>query len=366
MRRFHILLLIATIFLTISCATKQPVFKIDEYVWPKESANPKFKAVRVIANSDEFPNKASKKSKLLKELVGDINVKWIDYRAIRLATDGRGRVYIAVPIAFKIQIIDFIKQEIREIKFGSIMPCAIDVTKDGRIFIGDRASGSVMEITENKKVLWAYGRKVNDKDFDRMKKKKNFDMEGVYKDISDVFVYKNKIYVTDQILGRIDVLTLDGKLIKSIKNAPAPTAITVDPQSEDIYLVSKFIGKVFIFDKEGNYKGELLEPGDNIWALNFPNGIDFDSEGHIYIVDIASHGFKVYDKKGTFLYYMGDQKPSVYLGGFNNPKDLIIDDKDRIYILDAPNKRLVVLQYLGELYKKGRRNMSVDEPMLRW
>ncbi|BAI80229.1 hypothetical protein DEFDS_0750 [Deferribacter desulfuricans SSM1] len=366
MKLFRIFLTILIGIFIFGCSTKQPVFKIDQYVWPKESANPKFKAVRVIANSEEFPGKASSKNRLLQELVGDINVKWVDYRAIRIATDGRGKVYIAAPIAFKIQIIDFIQKEIRDIRFGSIMPCAIDVTKDGRIFIGNRSGGNVMEITEDKKVLWSYGRKVNDKDFEKLKAEKKFDVDGLYKDISDVLVYKNKLYVADQIFGRIDILTLDGKFIKSIKKVPAPTAIAIDPQTEDIYAVSKFIGKVFIYDKDGNFKGELLEPGDNIWALNFPNGIDFDSEGHIYIVDIASNGFKVYDKKGTFLYYMGAQKPSVYLGGFNNPKDLVIDDKDRIYVLDAPNKRVVIFQYLGELYKKGRRNMTVDEPMLRW
>ena len=358
--------LLVSFFIFNGCATKPAVFKIDEFVWPKESANPKIKAVRVITNSEEFPKKEVGKGAFLKELVGDINVKWIDNRAIRLTSDGKGKVYIATPIGKLIQIIDFVKQDIKELQFGGIMPAAIDVSEDGRIFIVNRASANVAEITEDKKVVWSYGKKVDEKDFEKMKKGEDFDDTGLYKDLTDICYYKGKLYVTDQLFGKIDIFTSDGKLLKSIKGVPAPVAVTVSKTNGDIYVVSKFVGKVFVYDQEGKLKKELLEPGDNIWALNFPNGIALDSEGHIYIVDISANGFKIYDEKGTFLYYMGEQKPSVYLGGFNNPKDIFVDDKDRIYVLDSPNRRLVVLQYLSELYKNGRRDMTQEEPMLRW
>jgi len=360
------LFFIFIVFVIFGCASKPPKFVLDEYVWPKESANPKIQALRVITNSNEFPKKESGKSAILKELVGDVNVKWIENRSIRMATDGKGKVYIASPIAFKIQIIDFVKQEIRDLNFGSIMPCAIDVTPDGRIFIANRASGSIMEINEDKKVLWSYGKKVKDEDLKKFESGGSFDSTGLYKDITDLYVYDGKIYVSDQLFGKIDILTLDGKFVKSIEKVPAPVALAVENGTGRIFAVSKFVGKVFIYDKDGNLIKDLLEPGDNLWALNFPNGIAFDSEGHIYIVDIASNGFKIFGQDGTFLYYMGDQKPSVYLGGFNNPKDIIIDSKDRIYVLDAPNRRLVVFQYLSDIYKNARKNMTVEEPMLRW
>lgn len=360
------ILILGVFSLFMGCASKPAVFKIDDFVWPKESANPKIKAVRVITNSAEFPKKEGGKSVFLKELVGDVNVKWIDNRAIRLTSDGKGKVYIATPIGKLIQIIDFVKQDIKELRFGGIMPAAVDVSEDGRMFIINRASGSVMEITEDKKVLWSYGKIVDEKDFEKMKKDENFDDTGLYKDLTDICYYKGKVYVTDQLFGKIDVFTADGKMVKSIKKVPAPVSITINKRTDDIYVVSKFVGKVFVYDQDGNMKKELLEPGDNIWALNFPNGIALDSEGHIYVVDIASNGFKIYDEKGTFLYYMGEQKPSVYLGGFNNPKDIFVDDNDRIYVLDGPNRRLVILQYLSELYKNGKRDMTQEEPMLRW
>jgi len=63
---------------------------------------------------------------------------------------------------------------------------------------------------------------------------------------------------------------------------------------------------------------------------------------------------------------MGDQKPSVYLGGFDNPKDIVIDEKDRIYVLDSINRRVVVFQYLSNLYKEIRKNLTEPEPMLRY
>jgi len=37
-----------------------------------------------------------------------------------------------------------------------------------------------------------------------------------------------------------------------------------------------------------------------------------------------------------------------------------------VYILDSYNRRLVILQSLTEKYKNGRRDMTVEEPMLRW
>lgn len=359
----RVLILISIVFY-YGCASKDPVFDVDKYVWPKESANPKIKAVRVIVNSDEFPNKKQNQNLIIKELIGDINVKWIDFRSTRMATDGDGKIFIVAPIAKKLQIIDFRKKDIEEVTFSSIVPCAIDLSKDGRIFIADRAGGRVVELNKEYKVVWSYGKKVSDEDFERMKKD-NITSVGLYKDISDIIVHEDKLYVADQIFSRVDILTLDGKFIKSI-NTIAPTAIAINKNDGFLYVVSKFVGKLYVYDLDGNLKEELLQPGDNIWALNFPNGIAFDSENHIYIVDIASHGFKIYDRKGNFLYYMGDQKASVYLGGFDSPKDIVIDDKDRIYVLDAINRRVVVFQYLSELYAKLRKDMSEPEPMLRY
>lgn len=356
------LFMLALIYL--GCAAKEPVYDIDKYVWPKESADPKIKAVRVILNSDEFPNKKDNKNPIVRELLGDIDIKWIDFRATRMATTGDGKVYIVAPIAKKLQIVDFRKKDIEEITFSSIIPCAIDVSSDGRIFLGDRGLGRVIEINTEKKVLWSYGKKISEEDFKKIKND-NISSEGFYKDISDIFLYKDRIYVADQIFSRIDILSTDGKFIKSIKVA-APTAIAVNKNEDMLYVVSKFIGKLFIYDLDGNLKEELLQPGDNIWALNFPNGLAFDSENHIYIVDIASHGFKIYDRKGNFLYYMGDQKASIFLGGFDSPKDILVDNKDRIYVLDSINRRLVIFQYLSKLYKELKKDVTEPEPMLRY
>jgi len=368
--RYLIIIFSAVFF--YSCAQKEHVFDISKYTWPKESANPKIQAVRVIVNSEEFPNKKDTKNQLIKELIGDIDIKWINIRAIRMATNGSDRIYIVSPIDKLLQIIDFRKKDIEEITFSNIMPSAIALSKDERIFLADRSGGRVLELSKDKKVLWSYGKKVSEKESEKVKKSKESEntqessLEGLYKDISDIYYYDNKIYVTDQIIGRIDILSTDGRLIKSIKNVPAPNSIVVDEKRNEILVVSKFVGKVLVYDFDGKLKEELLQPGDNLWALNFPNGIALDSEGHIYIVDIAAHGFKIYDRKGNFLYYMGDQKPSVYLGGFDNPKDIVIDEKDRIYVLDSINRRVVVFQYLSNLYKEIRKNLTEPEPMLRY
>lgn len=361
-RRIFILLLLSIVI--VACAGKKPVYKIDQYVWPKESADPKLKAVRVITNSNEFPGKTGGKNAIMKELVGDVNVNWIDIKAIRLATNGEGKVYIAVPAKSELQLVDFVNKRIKNIQFSSINPSAVAV-KEKRIFISDRAGGRVMEITEDKNVKWSYGRKVDEKAFEKMKNDNETKVDNLYKRISDVFVKGDKLYVTDELFGRIDIFSLDGKHLKSIHGVPAPNSIYVDDRGK-IYVLSKFVGKLFVYDENGKFIKDLLTPGTNIWALNFPNGIAMNSEDNIFIVDIATNGLKIYDEEGTFLYYLGVEKESVYLGGFNNPKDVVVDNKDRVYILDSYNRRLVILQSLTEKYEKGRRNMSAEEPMLRW
>ncbi len=361
-RRILILLLLSIVM--VSCTAKKPVYKIDQYVWPKESADPKLKAVRVIANSNEFPGKTEGKSAILQELVGNVSLNWIDFNSIRLATNGKGKVYIAVPAKSKLQLVDFVDKSIKDIAFSSINPSAVAV-KDGRIFIGDRAGGRIMEITEDKKIKWSYGKKVDEKVFEKMRNDNETKVNNLYKRIRDIFVKGDKIYVADELFGRIDILSLDGKYIKSIYEVPAPNSIYLD-DGGNIYVLSKFVGKLFIYDKNGNFIKEMLTPGTNKWALNFPNGLAMDSEDHIFIIDVAANGLKIYDKNGTFLYYLGSEEPSRYLGGFNSPRDVVVDDKDRVYILDSYNKRLVILQSLTEKYKNGRRDMTVEEPMLRW
>lgn len=364
----RLIMLCAMAVVMTACSTTKPVFTIDKYVWPKESRNPKLIAVRVITNNSEFPNKISKKDELMKTLVGDVGMTWIDDKGVRLATSGKGKVYIASPRSKTLQVVDFKKKDITNIRFSSIWPCAVDVTDDGRIFIANRSGGNVMEINEDKKVLWAYGKKVEESFFKQLSlndKDESADISGLYKDISDIYIHKGHIYVADQLFGKIDVLTLDGKHVRTIPKIPAPIALFVDDK-DHIFVLSKFVGKVFEYKPDGTLVKEMMKPGDNIWALNFPNGIATDSEGNLYVIDVASHGLKIYNHNGEFLYFMGTQKASPYLGGFNNPKDVIVDDKDRIYILDAFNRRLVVLQLNGSLYKNGRRDMSQEEPMLRW
>jgi DNA-binding beta-propeller fold protein YncE len=71
-----------------------------------------------------------------------------------------------------------------------------------------------------------------------------------------------------------------------------------------------------------------------------PHGIDFDSQGNVYVVDTQNNRIQVFTPDGQYIKSIG--KPGSAPGEFLLIHDIDIDDNDIIHVLDSrdahPNK----------------------------
>ena len=81
-------------------------------------------------------------------------------------------------------------------------------------------------------------------------------------------------------------------------------------------------------------------------ALSLPRGIYIDEKDRLFVVDAVGQNIKTYDVSGpepSFLYAFGDF--SMGDGMFNYPNDITIDNRGRIYIVDRENNRIQVWSF---------------------
>jgi hypothetical protein len=65
----------------------------------------------------------------------------------------------------------------------------------------------------------------------------------------------------------------------------------------------------------------------------------------VYVVDALFDNIQIFDQQGRFLLDVGE--PGTLPGEFWLPTGLVISSDNRIFVADSYNRRVQVLQYLG-------------------
>jgi hypothetical protein len=101
-------------------------------------------------------------------------------------------------------------------------------------------------------------------------------------------------------------------------------------------------------DKIINFEEDLsigVEEGNENYMFSNPIDIDSDSEGNIYVLDLRELTIKKYDANGIFKKTIGRKGQGP--GEFQYPYGFCIDGSDFIYITDAVNRRIDILDCEG-------------------
>jgi DNA-binding beta-propeller fold protein YncE len=104
--------------------------------------------------------------------------------------------------------------------------------------------------------------------------------------------------------------------------------------------------------------------GNSLYDWNIPNKIFIDKKNRIYVVDFGNDRIMVYDDKMNFITQLG--KSGSLDGEFNKPTSMFVDSRDNIYILDTGNERVQIFSKDFNFVKKvkaPRRTLffTVDE-----
>jgi len=91
----------------------------------------------------------------------------------------------------------------------------------------------------------------------------------------------------------------------------------------------------------------IEKESDPNYSLYFPQDLDVDREGNIYLVDTFNSRIQIFDKRGKYLKTIGRNGKGPL--EFDKPEDIFIDKrKDRIYIADTRNLRIQVSSLKGK------------------
>ena len=123
-----------------------------------------------------------------------------------------------------------------------------------------------------------------------------------------------------------------------------PNSVVVDSRGH-FYVTDGNNSRVSVWENQGKF---LLTfgrgTGDS--AINLPRGLAIDEKDRLYIVDAVGQSVKVYDvskDEVSFLFSFGDFGEND--GQFNFPNDIAIDKTGRLYIADRENNRIQVWLY---------------------
>lgn len=120
-----------------------------------------------------------------------------------------------------------------------------------------------------------------------------------------IAIARGKLYVTDTMNSRIQVMPLSGE------------------------------GEIKVLGKRGLYYGNLVRP----------KGVAVDSENNIYVVESYYDNLLIFNEAGDFLMPIGGSGHGT--GNFYLPGGVWVDAFDRVFVADTFNGRVTLFQYLG-------------------
>jgi DNA-binding beta-propeller fold protein YncE len=184
---------------------------------------------------------------------------------------------------------------------------------------------------------------------------KTLEKPGGFKRVSGLAYHsKDKLlYAVDTLANEVSAFHMpEGKLVRQFGSGGIdpgqfnfPTHVFLDASGR-IFVSDSLNFRVQVFDPTGNYLFHVGRLGDASGHMAVPKGVGVDSFGHIYVVDSYFSALQVFDQRGRFLLVIGGE-PGDGAGAFRTPGGLAVDSKNRIYVCDSYNNRIQIFQYIG-------------------
>jgi DNA-binding beta-propeller fold protein YncE len=162
----------------------------------------------------------------------------------------------------------------------------------------------------------------------------------------------DRIFVADSQLHAVLVLDLNGRYQSQFGKRGVepgefnfPTHVATDQQGQ-LYITDSMNGRIQVFDASGVFRTQIGGAGDGPGFFSRPKGVAVDRFGHIYVLDAVFDNIQVFDGAGRLLLNLG--RAGQAEGEFWLPNGLAIGSDNRIFVADTYNRRLQVLQYIGQ------------------
>ena len=159
------------------------------------------------------------------------------------------------------------------------------------------------------------------------------------------------LFVADTYAHDIKVFAPDGTLLRVIGrrgegsgefNFPTHLAFA----QGELYVTDTLNSRVQVFNGQGEVQARRFGTrGLYLGNLVRPKGVAVDAEGNVYVVESYYDSLLVFSPRGEFLLPIGGTGTST--GRFYLPAGVWIDGRNRVFIADMFNGRVVLFQFLG-------------------
>ena len=123
-----------------------------------------------------------------------------------------------------------------------------------------------------------------------------------------------------------------------------PNSLEVD-RDGNVYVTDEWLHRISVFDADGNFQYRWGAEGSGEGQWNRPAGVTFDAEDNLLVTDSLNHRIQRYTKDGRFLgQWCG---PGTGAGQLNIPWGITTDGQGNMYVADWRNDRIQKLDSAG-------------------
>ncbi len=141
-----------------------------------------------------------------------------------------------------------------------------------------------------------------------------------------------------------------------------PSALALD-RDDNLYLADDNLHRITVFDPDGGLAGFWGEHGSGDGQLNGPSGLLFDADDNLLVVDHRNHRVQKFTKGGEFISKWGEHGSG--RGQFNLPWGICQDTDGNVYVSDWRNDRVQKLTADGEFLARFGESGSGDGQLSR-
>lgn len=196
-----------------------------------------------------------------------------------MARTSRGKFWVTERSSNVLLYVDPRQKETRRFTLrypdgGAVLADRLALDGRDRLFVLDRARGSILRLDDDLKVAEAIGSGL-------------CDFKIVPGGIWALDGLERTVYHFAQGSPRPAPVRLEGEL-------QFPSALEVDPSGQLLYILDRHSGKIAVFDRQGAFKYDFLGKGRRRGQLASPGDLLFDGQGRLCVVDEGNRKVEVY------------------------------------------------------------------------